>query len=261
MLIAPFFLIASLALAYTAVLQGSVWYLLLWPALSLLLVSAAYFSRSPNVFAKRSSGKLGIPQTVLLFPFLAYTWITWYVLKTTGKEAVMSPITKSVFIGRRLLPFEFTSEIKSILDLTAEFPEVGASRKGRVYACVPILDGMAMSPQALLATAQRVASLPHPVLIHCAQGHGRSAMVGAAYLVLSGAAKTSEEAISLLQSARPKARLAACQRKALEDFEEIYHEQESTRGMESQSAQTGVDAAELEGDEIESDQTADTLDL
>ena len=48
-----------------------------------------------------------------------------------------------------------------------------------------------------------VARLPRPVYVHCAEGHGRSATVVAALLLLTEQVSTVEEAISNVRQARP----------------------------------------------------------
>ncbi len=52
-----FTLLAAL-IAYTAIINGGWAYLLLWPALSFLLVAFAYFGAGPTVFGKQASGTL-----------------------------------------------------------------------------------------------------------------------------------------------------------------------------------------------------------
>lgn len=45
------------------------------------------------------------------------------------------------------------------------------------------------------------------MLVHCAQGHGRSAVVVAAWLLLKGRAQDPEEALIQIKAARPGVRL------------------------------------------------------
>src|SRR5436190_940901 len=62
-----------------------------------------------------------------------------------------------------------------------------------------------------------VAAHPGPMVVHCAQGHGRSAMVMAALLVRRSLAATPEEAVRRVKQARPGARLNRWQWTKLRD--------------------------------------------
>ena len=77
--------------------------------------------------------------------------------------------------------------------------------------CLPVLDGMAPDPEALKQVAQSLAAEERTIYVHCAEGHGRTAMIAAALLLARGDARDATEAVSKVQRVRPLARLSATQ--------------------------------------------------
>lgn len=60
--------------------------------------------------------------------------------------------------------------------------------------------------------------LGRAVLVHCAHGHGRSAQVLIASMVMAGDAANIDAALSTLQATRPKCKLNRLQRSNLEEY-------------------------------------------
>jgi len=86
-----------------------------------------------------------------------------------------------------------------------------------VETYVPILDASSPSDRQLREAIDWIVarrSENRTVLIHCAQGHGRSATVAAVALCRLGEASHFDEAIALVRSSRPKARPSKAQRLA-----------------------------------------------
>jgi len=92
--------------------------------------------------------------------------------------------------------------IAAVVDLTAELP---ARLPPEAYRCVPMLDLVPPLPAQIeracdaLDEALRVG----PVLLCCALGYSRSALVAAAWLLRSGACASPQEAIAHVRRARP----------------------------------------------------------
>ncbi|TWU62021.1 tyrosine-protein phosphatase [Crateriforma conspicua] len=209
----------AIAIAGVAVRTGSWSWLLLHPAFSFGLVGASYLLSKPEIFGKQPDGSRSTLALLLLLPYLAYVAIVWYVVRLVSRESKADALTDDLILSRRLLAKELPSEVASVVDLTCEFTEPIAKRPGVSYLCFPMLDGLGASSERLRTLAAEIIELPSPVLIHCAQGHGRTGLVAAAVLLVSGKARTAEEAIAMIQSVRPGVELNRMQRSLLEQIE------------------------------------------
>ena len=94
-----------------------------------------------------------------------------------------------------------------IVDLTSEFSEPRAVRTRCVYLCLPTLDNAVPDGKAFGEMVRKVAANEGAVYIHCALGHGRSALGAAAVLMARGLASSPEEALGQVKRARPGVRL------------------------------------------------------
>ena len=63
--------------------------------------------------------------------------------------------------------------------------------------------------------ASQIATAETPLYIHCAQGHGRTGLVAALFLLAHGDADTPDTAIEMIQSSRPLVGLNGVQRASL----------------------------------------------
>jgi protein-tyrosine phosphatase len=204
-------LIGVLAVSYGG------WYLiLLWPALSLFIISLAYFRFGTVVFGKRTDGTMARSSFFVLLPYLLYLWFVWHVVRLLSREDCHHQLSINLTIGRRLLPSELPEYVDTVVDLTCEFSEPLLIRTSREYRSFPMLDGVAPSPQALVRIARQLAELNGHLYIHCAQGHGRTGLVAAALLLTRRSAGSPSAAIELIQSIRSQVRLARRQLACLE---------------------------------------------
>jgi protein-tyrosine phosphatase len=193
------------------------WYLLLlWPALSLIAISLAYFGFGTRVFGKRLDGRMTTSSLIVLFPYLAYLWSVWHVLRIVSREDCQNRLADNLTIGRRMLANEMPEYIEVVVDLTCEFFEPKPIRTSREYLSFPLLDGVAPSPESIVRIARQLSEDGRHIFIHCAQGHGRTGLVAAALIVIRGTAADPGAAIELLQSARPQVRLSRGQMSCLE---------------------------------------------
>ena len=212
---AVFFAAASGAATWSA-FQGSslsLWFL--WPAASLAAVAAGYAGLGPRVFGKRPDGTLAVANALVLAPFLALTWLVWHGSRLLRQEVPFNHLTSGVRIGRRLLGSEYPPNVQAVVDLTAEFQEPAASRTDRTYLALPILDGHVPSADALMATLAVLREASDEVYIHCAEGHGRTALVAASLLIVKGQARGLEEAVQGVLSTRPRAHMSRTQTRFL----------------------------------------------
>jgi hypothetical protein len=211
---ALFLLLSLLFLWYSLWLSG--WfYFLLWPALSFLLVSLAYLGLGPSMLAKRPDGSLPARTYLLLGPYLLLSWLGWIGLKLSQGNSPWNEVAPGIFVSRRLAEHELPPDTSVIVDMTCELTTLHPNRNNRRYLCVPTLD--ATAPEAA-ATMELLASLREErgrILIHCAAGHGRSATIAAALLMVRGLAVGVDEAESFLQKSRRKIKLNAEQKRLL----------------------------------------------
>jgi protein-tyrosine phosphatase len=122
-------------------------------------------------------------------------------------------VSRGLYLGRRVQHWELPARVGLVLDMTAEFVEPPELRSGRLYVCVPALDASVPTPEALASAISDVVQYQGNVYVHCAAGHGRSAMAMAVLLVARGLAGNIEDAIALMQQNRPRVRLRTTQRK------------------------------------------------
>jgi protein-tyrosine phosphatase len=205
--------------AYLLVLAGALggWaWLLAWPGASFLLLGAAYLGLGPRIYGKRPDGRLAWWALVPLFPYLLLTWVVWHLQRRLGKEPCASEVAPGLWVGRRPFPAELPPGVDLVVDLTAEFRPARGVTTGRDYLCLPTLDALAPEERPLAELVSRVASWPGVVYIHCALGHGRSALVAAGVLLARGLALDVESAERMIRQARPGVRLKRAQRRLLE---------------------------------------------
>jgi protein-tyrosine phosphatase len=200
---ASFFLILAFATA-TLSLRGGHYGWLLWPALSWLIVAISYGSGDVNWYGKTKAGNRNWFCRILLLPYLALLHIIWHLKNWISTEAPYHYILPNLIVARRLSASEIPANVGFIIDLTAEFLDPPNIRNHPGYICHPILDAGIEAESILLKLIHQTYTEPSKiVLIHCANGHGRTGMVAAIWLLANGKAATPEDAIKLLKSIRP----------------------------------------------------------
>ncbi len=212
-----FGLLSAYLFAAACLLGGWGW-LLAWPAASFLLVGAAYLGLGPRVFGKRADGRRAWWAVALLLPYLLLTGILWHLLRLVSREPPCHEVAPRLWLGRRPLATELPPGVDLVIDLTAEFTAPSAVTAGRTYLCAPMLDALAPAERQLRDVIERATDWPGVVYVHCAQGHGRSALVVAALLLRRGLATDVQHALALLRQARPGIGLQRRQRQVLHRF-------------------------------------------
>jgi protein-tyrosine phosphatase len=197
------FLIAGGCLWLASELGGYAW-ILLWPAISFLVVAFAYTKSWSGVFGKHPhSGRLAWPKKLLLAPFLLFTWFIWNLWRLTSSEPPVAQLSEECWIGRRPTRTEIPDAIRSVVDLTSEFE--GYHPPNVSYLNIPILDGGTLSTRQFRAALATLEQLPKPIFVHCAQGHGRTAMVAIALLLSEKKAASVDSALKMIHHLRPQA--------------------------------------------------------
>lgn len=175
-------------------------------------VGLAFAFVGHSAFFKKANGQLSLLSYVLYWPYHLLNWISLCGFRRAGKENAFDKIDENVYLGCRLSQSDKPDierlGIKSVLDLTCEFSETPALRQ-LSYLCIPVLDTRAPSLELLEDGAKWIEkeSAQGPVYVHCALGHGRSATFVAAYLLLTGKARTPQQAIDKIRVLRPRIKL------------------------------------------------------
>jgi len=209
---ASFALVAGLLL-YMAADRGGAHWLLMWPAANCAAVAAAYFGPGGRIFGKRLDGSRSPAVVAWMSPFLAVQYFTWTLQVLLSSEPCYNEAAPGVFVGRRPRAGEHPPGLDLVVDVTAEFPKPGYHPGGVEYAALPTLDAFVPEPALYAALVTRAAAA-RTVLVHCANGHGRSAAFVAALLVRRRVAKDVDEAMEMVRRARPACRLNPAQRAA-----------------------------------------------
>ncbi len=211
------FTTVAMLLAVSAALRSGWYLLLLWPALSFGVVALGYFRFGPRVYGKSEHGLLSPFNQLILLPYLIFLWCVWYAVRLVKREPAYNQLTENVIIGRRLMTHEVPKDIRHVIDLTCEFNEPKAMRLN-FYHSMQILDGFVPSVDQLRAWAQIAARLSGKIYIHCAEGHGRTGLFAAVFLLQIGHCQTVDEALQFIKSKRPLVRLGRRQLKVLREF-------------------------------------------
>jgi len=201
--------------------------LMLWTAVACWVASAAWllpanqgeqYRRVHWLYGKRPNGTRTWRATLWLLPFLLPIWAWWHLRRPTLTEAPWHELLPDLVLGRRLLDREWDLNVDHIVDLTCEYEECPRQRHHAGYLSLPIVDGAAPPPLVLQSYAHRINSLSGRIYLHCAEGHGRTATVAAAVLLVRGHAADVDDALRQIAAVRPKARPYKRQLRALRDM-------------------------------------------
>lgn len=194
-------------------------WLLIWLIFNFLWVGSAYLGLGAQILGKRSHGQIAIASLIFLMPYFLFTWIVWRMQTLLSREDTCTEIIPGIWLGRRISSVKkLPNNIDLVVDLTAEFSEPRDIRSGKNYICVPILDGFIPRDLIFNTLIHNLSSQTGNIYIHCALGHGRSAMVMAALLQAKGQVKTVEEAEKFISKLRPHIRLNHPQKQLLKRF-------------------------------------------
>lgn len=200
------------------VVSGPAW-VVAWPALSVGVVGLGYLGVGARVFGKRDDGTIAPANLALLFPYHVVAWLRLRLDALRAREDAWNEVAPGLFLGRRLTSAEeLPPATAAVIDMTAEFRATPGVRDRCVYRTLPTLDTGAPAYASFAELARWAAAHPGPVYVHCAAGHGRSAALAAAVLVLRGHASDAKEAEAQLQKARPLVWLHHAQRRLVDQI-------------------------------------------
>lgn len=160
----------------------------------------------------------------LILPYRAIGRAILLVVRILGREPARNVLVNGIVVGRLPSGRERAAlgreGIDAVLCLCWELPGLAAGG-GLETARVPMLDAVPPPRWQLDEAVERVVrwrSEDRCILIHCAQGHGRTATVAAACLVRLGLAADARAALAAVRVARPGARPSRAQAAALADY-------------------------------------------
>lgn len=203
--------------ALAALYPRAAW-LLLWSGASFCVVAVAYAFQKPRLLGKRLDGTMVWGMCAILLPYLLLTWLLWYGQTRLSRENVCDEIAPGLWLGRRATASELPPGITLVGDLTSEFPEPRGLRTTFSYLCLPTLDNAAPEREQFSEIVHKIAEWEGEAYVHCALGHGRSALVAAAVLMARGLADSPERALTMVEQARPGVRLNRIQQAFLKKW-------------------------------------------
>ena len=179
--------------------------ILIWPIAAVAIVTTGYFFLGPSIFRKQF-GRLPFSAKLVLAPVLAGQYISWWYYKRQCDA--WNIVAPGVWIGRRLSDAEAGEAvrlgIKAVLDLSDLFSE--AAPFVRVaYRHLPVLDLTAPTRYQLAEAVSFIDTHAAKgiVYVHCKIGYSRSAAVVGAWMLKTGRATSTDDAIRQLRSIRP----------------------------------------------------------
>lgn len=155
-------------------------YWLWWPTLSLIIVALAYGVFGVEALQKGDKGRLTTSTWWLLLPWRIGMMFSMYLY--TRKLPEVNHVIDGVFLG--IYPCKRPKQF-AVLDLSSEFSRSNKTQN-IVYQCVPMLDLVTPSEQDLsfaVQTLEKLHTTQGSVLVHCALGLSRSALVVAAWML------------------------------------------------------------------------------
>lgn len=192
-----------------------------WPALAMALVAAGYFGLGPGIYLKHGHAP-SLSARILLAPCLLGQYVSWCYYRRRSRP--WDEVVPGVWMGRQLADAEAEQAVRggvtAVLDLTAEFSGAAPFRR-LPYRNLPLLDLTAPGVAQLREAAEFIREQAERgvVYVHCKAGYSRSAAAIGAWLLRSGRARTSGEAIAILRRARPRLVVRSEARDALAAFE------------------------------------------
>ena len=212
----PFFMLfIAVAFLYAGGSYGGNAWVLAWPAAAFVVVALAYARIDARMLGKRPDGTLRGVVIAPLLPYFLLAWGVWHLKRLFYPERVWDEVAPGLFLGRRAYLGELPEKIGLVVDLTAELTEPADVRALGQYRCVATLDHEALSEDPLIEIVREVAATTERTYVHCALGHGRSALVAAGVLIARGLAADVDSAEKALKARRPLVRLSGPQRRML----------------------------------------------
>lgn len=216
--LAGYYLLGSVALTVCGCLLGGGYWLLLWPAAALLMVALGYAGLGSSIFQKSAAGRISPSARILLAPYQLGAWCSF--LYFSAKNERVSEVVSGVLLGSYPRDHLLAD---AVLDMTSEWQKSRYAAALSYQAC-PQMDLLAPDVDALEKAVLALNQLKPEgvVLVHCALGLSRSAIVVAAWLVKQGYAASVDQSIAIIRKARPGVIFRASHRDVLNQWVNQY---------------------------------------
>ena len=156
----------------------------------------------------------------MFWPFLSGNVLVWYIKHCFRKEDIANEVAAGLWVGRYPLAIKsgdkrflelIQKDLVCVVDLTVEFPLKTSFVGTAVYHSCPSLDRLMSTPTALAKLAVNLLALrrsssdgtKQAMYVHCANGHGRSALVAAMVLIMNNECNDFEHAKVVMRENRP----------------------------------------------------------
>ena len=227
------FVTLGLLLVAVMVWRGGWWWLAIWPAATLLIVGCGYLLIGSRVFGKTPAGTRRWFTRILLLPYCGVNYWGWRAMRLARRtEPAWHKVADGVYIGRRAFGHELPGDVDVVVDLTAEFCEPKCVRSGRRYIGLPTLDASCPdNDDAVFTALESIVHHPGGTYIHCAEGHGRAAMLTAIVLIAKGEAENTDDAIAMIKAIRPGIKPRPWQRARVKHWEKRWKNQSTVSSL------------------------------
>lgn len=205
-----FYLIAAFICTVIAFSFQAVWLWLLYPAMSLFLVAVAYFCIRPHFFQKQNNGQITVAAWILFAPYFCMAWFNSraWTYQHPEDSLILQHQHVQIYLGR-IPTASHAQQFQGFFDCCAELPVHINSQHYIRYNTLDLIP--LQSQQLAIAVAQlnhlirqlQEQSNQQNILIYCALGYSRSCSILVAWLLEQQLVATLEEAIALIQNARP----------------------------------------------------------
>jgi protein-tyrosine phosphatase/membrane-associated phospholipid phosphatase len=214
-ILSAYYLAAAVLLTLLAFQFSGTWLWLLWGSCALTMVAIIYLTGNPLLF-RTQNGRMAEAVLVLLAPYLLGAWLNsrcW-----TYKHPEPNEIIPGLWLSR--LPSRTVIKLFQPITLINCSAELPIFRSDQPVYGVPMLD-LLVPEEAQIEQGVAVikaARSTGKVLVFCALGYSRSAILVIASLLEQKQATTVDEAIAQVRKARPRLELSVLHKTRLEQW-------------------------------------------